>query len=197
MNHRHLLPDEIDLLLDDEVGFGVQPLKAHLEECDECRTRVEEARFVLDALEDIPHLAPSHRFSDKVLAQVPIFVPWHVTARDTALRWLPQSRPARIAVAALATSTASLMTVVILWIATQSSVVAVATGAAGDQMVRGLLYDAGHEVLATVFGDQVFGVIRQTGSLGIAAALLGLVAAAGGSIAGLRALAAASSRRRV
>ncbi len=197
MNHRHLLPDEIDLLLDDEVGFGVQPLKAHLEECDECRARVEEARFVVDALEDIPHFAPSHRFSEKVLAQVPVFVPWHVTARDTALRWLPQSRPARIAVAALATSTASLMTVVILWIATQSSVVAVATGAAGDQMVRGLLYNAGHEVLATVFGDQVFRVIQQTGSLGIAAALLGLVAAAGGSIAGLRALAAASSRRRV
>jgi hypothetical protein len=89
------------------------------------------------------------------------------------------------------------MTVVILWIATQSSVVAMATGAAGDQMVRGLLFNAGHEVLATIFGDQVFGMIQQTGSLGIGVALLGLVAAAGGSVAGLRALAAASSRRRV
>ena len=197
MNHRHLLPDEIDLLLDDEVGFGVQPLKAHLAECDECRTRVEEARFVVDALEDVPHFAPSHTFSDKILSQVPVFVPWHVTARDTVLQWLPQSRPARIAVAALATSATSVMTILILWIATQSSVVAVATGAAGEQVVRGLLYNAGHEVLATVFGDQVFGMIQQTGSLGIAAALLGLVAAAGGSIAGLRALAAASSRRRV
>src|SRR5262249_28038534 len=163
--------DEIDLLLDDEVGFGVQPLKAHLAECDDCRTRVEEARFVVDALEDVPHFAPSHAFSDKILSQVPVFVPWHVTARDTALRWLPQSRPARVAVAALATSAASLMTVMILWIATQSSVVAVATGAAGDQVVRGILYNAGHEVLATVFGDQVFGAIQQTGSLGIAAAL--------------------------
>src|SRR5690348_16807691 len=134
MNHRHLLPDEIDLLLDDEVGFGVQPLKAHLDECDECRTRVEEARFVVDALEDVPHFAPSHTFSDKILAQVPIFVPWHVTARDTVLQWLPKSPAARIAVAALATSVASVMTVMILWIATQSSVVAVATGAAGDQM---------------------------------------------------------------
>jgi len=197
MNHRHLLPDEIDLLLDDEVGFGVQPLKAHLDECDDCRARVEEARFVVDTLEDVPHFAPSHTFSDKVLSQVPVFVPWHVTARDAVLRWLPQSRPARIAVTALATSAASMMTVIILWIATQSSVVAVATGAAGDQVVRGLLYNAGHEVLSTVFGDQVFGVIQQTGSLGIAAALLGLVAAAGGSVAGLRALAAASSRRRV
>lgn len=197
MNHRHLLPDEIDLLLDDEVGFGVQPLKAHLEECDECRTRVEEARFVVDALEDAPHFAPSHKFADRVLSQVPVFVPWHVAARDTALQWLPQSRPARVAVAALATSAASMMTLIILWIATQSSVVAVATGAAGDQVVRGLLYNAGHGVLATVFGDQVFSMIQQTGSIGITAALLGLVAAAGGSVAGLRAIAAASSRRRV
>jgi hypothetical protein len=89
------------------------------------------------------------------------------------------------------------MTLVILWIATQSNVLAAATGAAGDQVVRGLFYDAGHEVLAAVFGDQVFTMIQRTGSIGIAAALLGLVAAAGGSIAGLRALAAASSRRRV
>jgi len=195
MNHRHLLPDEIDLLLDDEVGFGVAPLKAHIRDCDHCRAQVDEARFIVDALEDVPHFAPSHRFTDRVLAQVPVFVPWHVTARDTVVRWLPQSRSARFAVAALATSAASIVTVVMLWIATQTDVVALATGVAGDQ-VRGLVYDAGRQVLATVFGEQFFAIIQRTGTFGIAAALLGLVAAAGGSIAGLRALAAASSRRR-
>src|SRR5436305_4371278 len=116
MNHRHLLPDEIDLLLDDEVGFGVAPLKAHIRDCADCRARVDEARFVVEALEDIPHFAPSHRFADRVLAQVPVFVPWHVTARDTVARWLPQSRPGRVAVAALVTSAASVFTVVLLWI---------------------------------------------------------------------------------
>ncbi len=195
MNHRHLLPDEIDLLLDDEVGFGVAPLKAHIRDCDHCRAQVDEARAIVDALEDVPHFAPSHRFTDRVLAQVPVFVPWHVTARDTVVRWLPQSRSARFAVAALATSAASIVTVVMLWIATQTDVVALATGVAGDQ-VRGLVYDAGRQVLATVFGEQFFAIIQRTGTFGIAAALLGLVAAAGGSIAGLRALAAASSRRR-
>jgi hypothetical protein len=59
------------------------------------------------------------------------------------------------------------------------------------------VYDAGRQVLATVFGEQFFAIIQRTGTFGIAAALLGLVAAAGSSIAGLRALAAASSRRRV
>jgi hypothetical protein len=87
------------------------------------------------------------------------------------------------------------LSVFILWLATQTDVAALATGVAGDQ-VRGLLYDAGRQVLATVFGDQFFAMIQRTGSFGIAAALVGLVAAAGGSVAGLGALAAASSRRR-
>ena len=195
MNHRHLLPDEIDLLLDDEVGFGVAPLKAHVRDCVECRARVDEARFVVDALEDLPHFAPSHTFADRVMVQVPVFVPWHVTARESVLRWLPQSRAARIAVGALAASAASLITLAILWIATQTDVVTVASGAAGDEL-RGLVYEAGRQVLSTVFGDQMFAIIQRTGTLGVGAALVGLVAAAAGSIAGLRALAAASSRHR-
>jgi hypothetical protein len=195
MNHRHLLPDEIDLLLDDEVGFGVAPLKAHLHDCADCRAQFDEARFIAEALEDAPHFAPSHTFADRVLSQVPVFVPWHVTARDTVVRWLPQSRPARLAVGALATSAASVLTLAILWVATQTNVLALASGVAGDQ-VRSWINDAGHGILATVFGDQFFAMIRQTGTLGIAAALLGLVVVAGGSVAGLRALAAASSRRR-
>jgi hypothetical protein len=195
MNHRHLLPDEIDLLLDDEVGFGVAPLKAHIRDCADCRAQVDEARFVLDALEDAPHFAPSHAFADRVLAQVPVFVPWHVSAREAVVRWLPQSRSARFAVAGIATTMASILTIAILWITTQTDVVSLATGAAGDQM-RGLFNEAGRDVLTTVFGDQMFAIIQRTGTVGIAAALLGLVAAAGASVAGLRALAAASSRRR-
>jgi hypothetical protein len=195
MNHRHLLPDEIDLLLDDEVGFGVAPLKAHIRDCADCRAQVDEARFVLEALEDVPHFAPSHAFADRVLAQVPVFVPWHVSARETVVRWLPQSRSARFAVAGIVTTMASVLTIAILWITTQTDVVSLATGAAGDQ-VRGLFNEAGRDVLTTVFGDQMFAIIQRTGTVGIAVALLGLVAAAGASVAGLRALAAASSRRR-
>jgi hypothetical protein len=59
-----------------------------------------------------------------------------------------------------------------------------------------MIYNAGRDVLATVFGDQMFAIIQHTGTVGIAAALLGLAAAAGASIAGLRALAGVSSRRR-
>jgi hypothetical protein len=195
MNHRHLLPDEIDLLLDDEVGFGVQPLKAHVRDCADCRAKVEDARLIVDALEDLPHFATSHTFADRVMSQVPVFVPWHVAARETVARWLPQWRPARVAVAAMATSAASVLTVAILWIASQADVIAMASGMAGGGVGR-LLFNASRGVLTTVFGDQMFTVIQQTGAVGITAALLGMVAAAAGSAAGLRALAAASSRRR-
>ena len=37
LHHRHLRPDEIDLLLDGEDGFGVAPLRAHVESCSSCQ----------------------------------------------------------------------------------------------------------------------------------------------------------------
>ena len=83
MKHRHLLPDEIDQLLDDELGFGMAPLKAHLSECDDCRGRYEDARAVTDLIDKLPHHVPSHRFAENVMSQVEVFVPWHVTALDS------------------------------------------------------------------------------------------------------------------
>jgi anti-sigma factor RsiW len=195
VTHRHLLPGEIDQLLDDEVGFGVAPLKAHVHDCPECQARVEEARFVVDALEEIPHLAPQHTFADRVMAQVPVFVPWHVAARDSARRWLPQSRSARVTVGALAASVVSMLTIGMLWIATQTDVLVFATGVASDR-VRELVTSLGRDVIATVFGEQAFVVIQQTGMIGIAIALFVFLGTTVGAVAGLRALAAASSRRR-
>jgi len=196
MNHRHLLPDEIDLLLDDdEVGFGANPLKAHVRDCADCRAKVDEARFIVESLEDLPHFAPSHSFANQVMAQVPVFVPWHVSLRQTVAQYIPQSRSARLALGGLATAVASVLTIGMLWISTQTDVLVVASGAAGNQ-VKGLVNDAGHAILSTVFGDQMFAIIQSTGRIGILAALLGMAAATAGSIAGLRALATASSRRR-
>jgi hypothetical protein len=195
MNHRHLLPDEIDLLLDDEVGFGVTPLRAHVRECARCRALVDEARVAVDALEAVPHFAPSHLFTDRVMAGVPVFVPWHVAARDAAERWLPQARRTRYIVAGLATSVASLVTLAILWVATQTDALVLATGAAGGEL-RSVAMDAGQRALAAIFGEQAFRLVQGAGPLGIAIALGILVLATAGSVAGFRALALASSRRR-
>ena len=56
MQHRHLLPNEIDLLLDGEVGFGVAPLQAHVAACEDCQARLARSRKVVHALEDLPRL---------------------------------------------------------------------------------------------------------------------------------------------
>jgi len=193
VNHRHLLPDEIDLLLDE--GFGVSPLKAHIAECADCRARVDDARLVVDALEDLPHFPPSHTFADRVMSEVPVFEPWHVAARDVVRRWLPRSSPARVAVLALMATTAAVLTLAVLWIATQTDILVFATDAMGSGL-RGLFDEAARQVGAALFGESAVASIQRFGTIGIAAAILGLAAAAGGTFAGLRAIASASQRRR-
>ena len=195
MNHRHLLPTEIDLLLDGEEGFGVAPLRAHVRECVECQGRLEEARFVADALEELPRFAPSHDFASRVMAQVPVFVPWHVAALDSVRRWVPQSRPARIAAFGFASAIAAVITVGMLWVATQTDILVFATSLAGSEL-RELVGGAARELVVTLFGDQTFVAIQQLGNTGLLLALLGLLGTATAAAFGLRAIAAASSRRR-
>jgi hypothetical protein len=158
MNHRHLLPDEIDLLLDDEVGFGVAPLKAHIRDCDHCRAQVDEARLIVDALEDVPHFAPSHTFTDRVLAQVPVFVPR--TSRPGYRRPMASTVAAGTVRGRFGDLRPSIVTVVMLWIATQTDVVAMATGVAATRSGSSTMRAA---VLSTVFGEQFFAIIQRMG----------------------------------
>ena len=130
------------------------------------------------------------------MARVPVFVPWHVAARDAVGQWLPRSRPARVAVLAAATSVASLVTAALLWLATQTDVLVFATGVAGDRL-GALVAQAGDAAIAGVFGEQAFAVLRQSGTAGIVVASLAFVGATAAAVAALRAIAVASSRRRV
>lgn len=195
MNHRHLLPNEIDLLIDDELGFGVAPLRAHLAECDECRERVDEARFVAESLETLPHLAPSYGFADRVMAEVPVFVPWHVAARDWVAGWIPDHRGARAAVFALASGMAGAFTIAMVWLATQTDLLVFVTGVAGER-ARTFVTGEARGLLSAVLGDQVLAAIQQAGVTGAAIAGGVLIAAIVATVFGLRSLALASGRRR-
>lgn len=198
MNHRHLLPNEIDLLVDGEVGFGMAPLRAHAADCAECRARLEEARMVVEALEGLPHLAPSVNLADRVLAQVPIFVPWHVAARDSVERalelWSPRSRPIRTAAYAAAASVFAVLTVAMLWIASQANLLAVAGGMAGSRL-QGVLASLAREAASAVIGERMLTALQQAGLVGIGMAAGGFLIAAAGTFAGLRALAIANNRQ--
>jgi hypothetical protein len=194
VNHRHLLPNEIDLLVDGEGGFGLAPLRAHVRECAFCRAELDEARQIADSLEELPHFAPSVGLADRVMAQVPVFVPWHVAARDAVGRWMPQARPLRVAAFTVGTAVASLLTVATLWLLTQADLLALAAGLAGER-ARAAVGTGAQELAAALFGQQFLVLLQQTGLFGAGLAALGFIAAAAGAVVGLRALATSSRAR--
>jgi hypothetical protein len=193
MNHRHLLPNEIDLLVDGEAGFGVAPLRAHILECSDCRERVEDARVVVDALESLPHFAPDSRLADRVMAQVPVFVPAHVAARDTVRRWLPQSVAARTAAVAVGTSVAGALTLAMVWLATRGDAVLFITGLLGDR-VRTAVAGAARDLALALLGESAVTALQATGALGVTLLLFGFLLTAVGTVAGIRRLATAGRR---
>jgi anti-sigma factor RsiW len=194
VNHRHLLPNEIDLLVDGEAGFGVAPLRAHVAECDECRARLDDARIVVDALEDLPHFAPDSRLADRVMAQVPVFVPAHVAARDSVTRWLPQAGPARAAAAIIGTSIAGLLTVAMVWLASRGDAAVFATSLFADR-VQSLVMGTARDLAFSLLGESAVSALQASGMLGVTLLVLGFLGTAVGTILGLRRLATASSRR--
>ena len=194
MQHRHLLPNEIDLLLDEETGFGVQPLREHVRGCSDCQTRLAEAKEVVSALKEVPLLSPRMGLADRVMTRVPVFVPWHVAARDSITRWVPTSPAARAAAAAVIAVVGSLLTGLTLWIATRGDVLAMFTGLVGES-ARGSFTQAVGDLVVAFFGPQVVAAVQQVGPLGIAFAAGGFVVASLATVFGLR-LIATSSRAR-
>ena len=195
MEHRHLLPNEIDLLLDGEVGFGVTPLRAHVRGCAQCRAELEEARALTAALEHLPHFAPSPLFAERVMAQVQVFEPAHVTALDTARRWLPASRPARALAGVAAGGVALFLSVATLWLAARLDVLLFVTNVAAER-TRTTLVDALGDAAAAALGQPALDAVRATGPSGLALALTALLVAVVVAAVALRALVVTSSRRR-
>ena len=193
MNHRHLLPNEIDLLVDGEAGFGVAPLRAHIQECADCRERLEEARIVVEALESLPHFAPDSRLADRVMAQVPVFVPAHVAARDSVRRWMPASVGARIAAAAVAGSVALTLTIGMIWLALQGDAVIFVTGLLGDR-VRAAVVGAARDLAVALLGDAALSALQGLGAVGASLLFLAFLVAAAGTVVGIRRLAVAGRR---
>jgi hypothetical protein len=174
---RHLLPSEIDLLLDGDVGFGTSPLKTHIRKCSTCRAELEDARTTVRALEHLPHLAPSPLFAERVLARVNIFVPWHVAVLDTLRGFIPSTRGGRVAFGVAGGSLAAVMSVLVVWIALRFDAALFAVGLLADRVRLGIL-DAVGGVLAGALGDSAYTLVRASGLFGLAVLTLALIAAA-------------------
>ena len=195
MEHRHLLPDEFDLLLDGEVGFGVTPLRAHVRRCADCRAELEAQRAVVTELERVPHFAPSASFADRVMANVQVFEPAHVAAAETARRWVPASRPARVFAGALAACVALVVSAGALWGVTQFNRLVALSGPVGERL-RGALLQAVGEVAASALGRPAAEALAQSGPATVLLALSAFLAAVAAVALGLRALAISARRRR-
>ena len=191
---RHLLPNEIDLLLDGEVGFGVQPLKAHVRTCSDCRHSLEEARLIVTQLEHLPHLAPSPMFAERLMSQVQVFVPWHVAALDSARRFVPKSQPVRYLVGAMAASMALIITSLSLWLMTRADMAVFIADLVASR-TREFLIGAVGDVLVGAFGEPALQLLRGSGILGISLALAVLLTATITVAFGMRALVSVASRR--
>jgi hypothetical protein len=194
VQHRHLLPNEIDLLVDGESGFGVQPLREHVRDCEDCRARLQEAKAVVTTLAEVPLLSPRIGLADRVMGQVPVFVPWHVAARDAAIRLIPTTPAARVLAATLVAVVGSVFTGLTLWVATRGDMLAVFTGLLGEE-ARTAVTNAAGDLVVALFGPQVVTAIQQAGPFVIALAGGGFVVASVVTVLGLR-LIATSSRAR-
>jgi hypothetical protein len=195
VNHRHLLPNEIDLLLDGDVGFGMAPLRAHAATCERCSAELETARAVVEALDHLPHFSPSPLFADRVMARTQVFQPWHVAALESARRVLPAAGPARVLVGVAASTVALLLTVVSVFLVTRLDAL-VFLGQLVLERARDASYGALDALAGTVLGDAAVGALSASGATGIALAAVAVLLSGALAAGGLRAAVAASRRDR-
>jgi hypothetical protein len=195
MNHRHLLPNEIDLLVDGDAGFGVAPLRAHLAECDECRARHDELLAVAESVEALPHFTPNLRFSDSIMTKVQIVEPWHVAASEYALRFVPASTPMRVLAAASAGVIGLTISGSAAWLALRGDLAGWVVSLFIDRSRQTLVAGAG-EVAASALGADATTTLAAggLGTLGLTSAVLALTAI--GAVYGFRRLAATARANR-
>ncbi|HXT49207.1 MAG TPA: hypothetical protein VN717_11255 [Gemmatimonadaceae bacterium] len=190
---RHLLPEEIDLLLDGEVGFGTPPLKAHVRSCVTCSRELESARVLVRTLEHLPHIAPSPLFAGRVMSRVQLFVPWHVALLDTVRGLIPQSRPLRVAAGALFATMAIALTALSVWAFTRIDAVLFTADLVVDR-ARSAAFGALGGALSALLGDAARPLLTG-GALGLAAAALLLVVTGAAAATMLRAAAVRARER--
>jgi hypothetical protein len=192
--NRHLLPEEIDQLLDGEVGFGTAPLKQHVRTCAECRAELDSARALVERLEQLPRFAVPSRFTDEVMSRVQVFVPWHVALADSFRALVPTQRKWRAAAWAGVATLASVLLLAALWVVTRLDAVVFALELGVDR-VRAAGAWALSNAVVSLFGDTAARALSSSGAAGLAIAILVTVLTAILAVGALRVVVAGARRR--
>ena len=195
MNHRHLLPNEIDLLLDGDVGFGMSPLRAHAATCERCSADLEAARAVVEALDHLPHFSPSPLFAERVMARTQVFQPWYVAALDSARQILPAAGPARVLVGVAASIVALMLTVASVFLITRLDAL-LFVGQLLLERARDASLSTLDALAGSLLGDAGVGALSASGATGLALAVVAVLVSGALAAGGLRAAVATSRRNR-
>lgn len=195
MQESHLLPGEIDLLLDGDEGFAVFPLRKHVAGCAQCRAELGRARALIDDLERLPHAGPSLGFANRVMAKVEVFEPWYVTVIDSVRRSIPRSGPWRVLAGAGAGGVALSLSALAVWVSFRMDFAVYAAQLGWHRTQTAIATSAGMAVSQT-FGDSALSALRNGGMPMIALLVTGLVVVLAGATIGLRRLIGASGGRR-
>ncbi|HEV8362714.1 MAG TPA: hypothetical protein VGQ52_04290 [Gemmatimonadaceae bacterium] len=195
MEHRHLLPDEFEDILDGDAGDDAPALRDHLDTCADCKAELTRRSELSRELEHLPHLGPAPLFSYRVMSQVQVFEPWHVALRDSVRRLVPQTKAARWIGGVTAVMIAAVMTMAGIWAALNTES-AWLFAEVGVKRVRAGVLGSIKGALETVFGRDALNALEGTGMMGtlIAASIvIGVILVAA---IGFRVVALASRRRR-
>jgi hypothetical protein len=195
VEYRHLLPDDFERILDGDLGEETEGLREHLDQCAECRAEFAARSEVTLALEQLPHHSPAPLFAYRVMSQVQVFEPWHVTLRDTVRHWVPTSPAARWFAGAGALGVAMLLTLAGVWAALNSESAWLFAEVAVKR-VRAGVFAGLRGVLESAFGPEALRVVEGLGAVGVALVVSAIVATALVAAIGFRAAATASRRRR-
>jgi anti-sigma factor RsiW len=195
VEHRHLLPDEFEDILDGESSEATSALREHLDGCAECRAELARLNEMNRLLDHLPHHGPAPLFAYRVMAQVQVFEPWHVALRDSVRRLVPRTPAARWIAGVAAVVVASVITVAGIWTAVNSES-AWLFAEVGVKRARTVLLSGVRTALETVFGRDALSAIGGTGSTGSVIAISVAIGVILVAAVGFRAAAIASRRRR-
>ena len=195
MEHRHLLPDEFEDILDGDGGDHAPALRGHLDTCAECKAELTRRSELSRELEHLPHLGPAPLFSYRVMSQVQVFEPWHVALRDSVRRLVPQTKAARWIAGVTAVMIATVMTMAGIWAALNTES-AWLFAEVGVKRIRAGVLGSIKGALETVFGRDALNALEGTGVTGTLVAASIVVGVILVAAIGFRVVALASRRRR-
>ena len=195
MNHRHLLPHEIDLLVDGNASRGIAALRARVEACDDCRAQYDALRRVSDAVDAVPHFMPRLRFADAIMRKVQVMAPWHVGLAGSVRRFIPEGAVPR----RLILTGAALMGVAIsgaaAWLAFRGDLTGGTFTLALDQTREGMVFGV-TQVAVHALGTDAITTLAGGGRATLAITTAVLAAATIGALIGFRRLAAIAAMHR-